>query len=99
MIPDAMVAASTPTLDHLMATGLYSLEARTQMSKGTWSGPGWSTILKGVEANKIGISGNKIKHFSKMDCKYKSFLWRAKQFGLRTAAVIAWNDLYAHLIE
>lgn len=99
MKPDALMAANTPTFDHLMAKGLYTLEARTQFTKGTWSGPGWSSILKGVEADKIGIAGNKIKHFSKMDCRYKSFLWHVKQSGLTTAAVNGWNDLLCHLIE
>ena len=36
--PDALMVANTPTFDNLMAKGLYSLEARTQLQLETWSG-------------------------------------------------------------
>jgi hypothetical protein len=54
--PDALMAANTPNLDKLMATGTFSLDARNIRT--TSSGPGWSSILTGVWEEKHGVTDN-----------------------------------------
>ena len=100
MRPDALLNAYTPTFDELMATGLYTLDARTQLKEITMSGVGWSSILRGVEAYKHLIKGNKSVHYNLAQTQYKSFLWNAKHIAnKKTAAIVTWIDLYTHLIE
>ena len=48
--PDALAAASTPTLDALIAAGSYSDSAHGEDL--TFSAPNWSTILHGVHRDK-----------------------------------------------
>lgn len=55
-MPAGIVAANTPNLDALMATGTFSLDARNDGI--TYSGPGWSAILTGVWEAKHGVTDN-----------------------------------------
>lgn len=54
--PDALVTASTPNLDALMANGTFSLDARN--TRTTYSGPAWASILTGVWEEKHGVTDN-----------------------------------------
>lgn len=53
---EALDSASTPHIDSLRATGTYSYDSRTQAP--TYSGPGWSSMLTGVWADKHGVTNN-----------------------------------------
>lgn len=53
---EALDSAYTPHIDSLRATGTYSYDARTQAP--TYSGPGWSSMLAGVWADKHGVTNN-----------------------------------------
>ena len=97
--PDALTLATTPTFDKLMEKGLYSLESRTQLEKGTWSAQGWTTNFKGVRPSKHGYHSNAYEDWFSYGCNYKSFLWYAKDFGLKTCAAHNWMPLMTHLTE
>src|SRR5580765_8521405 len=69
---DAIEKADTPNLDALMKDGIYSdtcliLGDRYQKND-TISGPGWSSILTGVWADKHGVHDN-----SFLGSHYKEF--------------------------
>lgn len=61
---DALEEASTPNIDGLVAEGTVSWDAfaggelDTPTEQGTWSGPGWSSILTGVWIDKHGVAFN-----------------------------------------
>jgi len=61
---DALQQVSTPHLDGLIADGAVTYEAfaggvlGTPTQQGTWSGPGWSSILTGVWVDKHGVELN-----------------------------------------
>jgi predicted AlkP superfamily pyrophosphatase or phosphodiesterase len=61
---DALQQASTPHLDTLIADGTVTYDAfaggvlGTPTEQGTWSGPGWSSILTGVWIDKHGVGFN-----------------------------------------
>ena len=97
---DAFEQADTPNVDELIATSLYTFDARTHLKYTTWSGAGWSSIFRGVDSQKHLVKGNGVINFHTFDCTYKTFLWYLKNtFGLKTTATIAWNELYSHLVE
>jgi hypothetical protein len=62
--PDALEVAETPVLDALVAEGTVTYDAFAggglgePTEQGTWSGPGWSSILTGVWIDKHGVSFN-----------------------------------------
>lgn len=61
---DALRETQTPNLDRLIARGVVTYDAiaggvaGTETEQQTVSGPGWSTILTGVFANKHGVVDN-----------------------------------------
>lgn len=60
--PDALTAAQTPHLDQLIADGAYSdttlILGDRYRGNDTVSGPGWSSYLTGVWADKHGVQDN-----------------------------------------
>ena len=61
---DALQQVPTPAMDALIADGTVTYDAfaggvlGTVMEQGTWSGPGWSSILTGVWVDKHGVELN-----------------------------------------
>ena len=88
---DILAAAHTPHLDALIADGTFSDEAFTRMP--TVSGPGWSSMLVGVWAEKHGVMGNNFSA-NRYD-RYPDFLTRLEQLdpSFQTFAVIDWLPL------
>jgi predicted AlkP superfamily pyrophosphatase or phosphodiesterase len=94
---DALQKANTPNLDALMKDGIYSdhcliLGDRYQKND-TISGPGWSSILTGVWADKHGVHDNSFK-----GAKYTAFphyfaLLKQMQPHARTASFVTWLPL------
>ena len=81
--PDALLAAKTPNLRELMREGAFSDKAQTGAS--TVSGPGWSSMLTGVWADKHGVPNN---NFAKSKYKtYPHFFTRLKQVKPQAYAV------------
>ncbi len=100
--PDALSIAETPRLDALIKSGSYA--EGTQIFGGryqdndTVSGPGWSSILTGVWADKHGVNGNRFRtHNIK---QYPSFLARLKSNRptARTAAFVSWKPIADHIL-
>lgn len=89
--PDRLATAATPTLDSLIAQGAFSATAETRPP--TVSGPGWSSMLTGVWADKHGVLGNDFA--ANAYARYPDFLTRIEQIQpeLATLAVLDWPPL------
>ena len=63
--PDALLKARTPAFDRLIREGAFTDQAlilgKRYQKNDTISGPGWSSILTGVWADKHGVHGNNFK--------------------------------------
>jgi len=87
-----------PNLELLLRGGLWTMAASTHLSAPTVSGPGWTSLLTGVEATRHNVWGN--GGYDDRDELYPSFLWRVKhEAGLDTAVSIQWNDIFDILEE
>ena len=90
---DELSRIDAPNLDRLKPGGLWTLDAHTQLEAATSSGPGWTSILTGVDSNKHNITSN--GGYGARDTAWPSFSWRARTTrGLRTAASIQWTPIY-----
>jgi predicted AlkP superfamily pyrophosphatase or phosphodiesterase len=88
---DILVQAATPHIDSLIADGVFTDRARTRPP--TVSGPGWSSMLTGVWADKHGVTGN---DFTANDyAAYPDFLTRLERIDetYGTFAVLDWPPL------
>lgn len=88
---DVLALADTPNIDDLIAGGVFSDTAVTRPP--TVSGPGWSSMLIGVWADKHGVLGNDFTE-NNYD-RYPDFLTRIEQVDpdLNTFAVVDWLPL------
>ena len=85
----ALEVADTPTLDSLVAEGMYSWNAETQNAT-TYSAPGWTSIMTGVNANKHGAWHN--GDYSQRSEDYKTWLWWGKhEYKFDTLAIVQWD--------
>jgi arylsulfatase A-like enzyme len=94
---DAIEKAETPNLDKLMKEGIYAdncliLGDRYQKND-TISGPGWSSILCGVWADKHGVHDHTFK--GRNYEKYPHFFALLKQQkpNARTASFVTWEPI------
>jgi len=92
--PDALVVADTPNLDALMTQGRWSLSAQTQRRAPTLSGPGWASVLTGVEASKHGVLSNQ----RLQPVRVPTLFSLVKKHGMDTSLASAWSAL-PQLIE
>jgi predicted AlkP superfamily pyrophosphatase or phosphodiesterase len=98
---DAIEKADTPNLDALMKDGIHSptcliLGERYQKND-TISGPGWSSILTGVWADKHGVhdngfTGDRYKEFP-------HFFARLKEVrpDVKTASFVTWEPIHSKI--
>jgi hypothetical protein len=100
---DAIEAAQTPNLDRLMAKGCYAnncliLGDRYQ-GNDTISGPGWSSILCGVWADKHGVQDNTFK--GRNYGEYPHFFNRLKavQPESYTASLVTWLPIQQYIVS
>ena len=91
--PDAIAAADTPNLDRLFSHGSSTLKASTQLTGDTFSGPGWASILMGVEVAKHGIVDNDSNALLAPHPDYPTMLQRAHDAGLDVRAIASWAPL------
>ncbi len=96
--PDVLRAADTPVLDGLLPGSRYSFAATTQRTWSTVSGPGWSSILTGVDVNKHNVLGNDPDQFAARHTTWPSFIARAHDSGLTTAAVVHWIMIWTEFL-
>ncbi len=94
---DALQIASTPNIDELISTGVFSPDALNDDI--TISGPGWSAILCGVWSPKHLVTGNS---FSVDDYEtYPTFFKRAKDFdpSLQTLSICHWGPINDNIVK
>lgn len=101
--PDALAKAKTPTFDRLIREGAFTdeadiLGARYQKND-TISGPGWSSILTGVWADKHGVHDNKFK--GKNYELFPHFFKRLKRQrpDAKTASLVSWDPIHEHILS
>jgi len=100
--PDALRAARTPHLDALaeagkLVEGTLILSPRYRRSN-TVSGPGWSSILTGVWADKHGVHDNSFQ--GKQYDRFPHFFQRLKQHDpdCFTASLVTWAPIHEHIV-
>lgn len=101
--PDALAAARTPNLDALIQAGAFT--DKTQIlgdryrDNDTISGPGWSSFLTGVWADKHGVNDNSFK--GKNYDRFPHFfrLIKDRWPNARTGSFVDWEPLDTHVVE
>jgi predicted AlkP superfamily pyrophosphatase or phosphodiesterase len=94
---DSIEKAATPNLDRLMAEGCYSATTRIlgdrYRQSDTVSGPGWSSLLTGVWADKHGVDSNRFWK-TRFD-RYPHFFARVKEAFPKasTVSIAAWPPI------
>jgi predicted AlkP superfamily pyrophosphatase or phosphodiesterase len=95
--PDALRIAATPHLDQLIHEGAFAddtqILGRRYTDNDTISGPGWSSILTGVWADKHGVNGNEF-HDPNYD-EYPHFFRRIKEVqpSAYTVSLTTWAPI------
>lgn len=100
---DAIGVADTPNLDRLMAEGCYSnttliLGERYQKND-TISGPGWSSILTGVWADKHGVHDNSFQGKNYEDFPHIFARLKEVRPEAFTASVVDWIPIQTNIVS
>jgi predicted AlkP superfamily pyrophosphatase or phosphodiesterase len=95
---DSIEKADTPALDALMAGGIHSptcliLGDRYQKND-TISGPGWSSILCGVWADKHGVNDNSFNGRNYEEYPHFFARLKSQRPDARTASFVTWAPLF-----
>jgi predicted AlkP superfamily pyrophosphatase or phosphodiesterase len=101
--PDALKAARTPNLDRLIRDGV--LVENTEIigdrptGSDTISGPGWSSILTGVWADKHGVKDNEFRGANYRE--YPHFFRRLKdaRSDAVTVSVVSWPPIHERIVS
>ena len=98
---DAVEKGATPNLDALQESGIYSptcliLGDRYQKND-TVSGPGWSTILIGVWADKHGVQNNSFK--GRNYTEFPHFFARLKEVrpAAQAVSLVTWEPIHSYI--
>jgi predicted AlkP superfamily pyrophosphatase or phosphodiesterase len=100
---DAVEKAQTPNLDGLMAGGIHSptclILGDRYKKNDTVSGPGWSSILTGVWADKHGVHNNSFTGMNYQE--YPHFFARVKESRpeARTVSLVTWKPIYEKIVS
>jgi arylsulfatase A-like enzyme len=94
---DGIPGTTTPRLDALMGAGTWTVSGSTQLEAATVSGPGWTSMLTGVDSAKHGISEN--GGWEGIERQYPTLIGRAHSLGFRTATAINWLPIQMMIIE
>lgn len=100
---DALRKAETPNLDALMEEGCWHdgtlILGDRYRENDTISGPGWSTILTGVWADKHGVNDNQFR--GKNYDEYPHFFTRLKEVrpDAYTISVVTWLPIQDHIVR
>ncbi len=95
--PDALAVAATPVFDQLIASGVYSDQARATDT--TWSGSGWSTLLHGVWRDKHGVRDNSFSGSSY--AVWPDVFTRIEGVtpALNTVRITSWGGMQTHMVS
>lgn len=100
---DAIDKADTPQLDALMKDGIYSptclILGERYRKNDTVSGPGWSSILTGVWADKHGVQNNSFAGRSYE--QFPHFFARLKEVRpkVQTASYVTWEPIHKFIVS
>lgn len=100
---DAMQAAHTPNLDSLIENGCYHdgllILGERYRKNDTISGPGWSTILTGVWADKHGVHDNQFggKNYEEFPALFVRL--KSVQPDAKTYSMITWEPIREHIVS
>src|SRR5262245_37440501 len=100
---DAIEKANTPNLDGLIADGIYSptclILGERYRKNDTVSGPGWSSILTGVWADKHGVHDNKFAGTNYQE--FPHFFARLKETrpAARTVSLVTWKPIHEKIVS
>lgn len=94
---DGLGGSDTPNFDTLVAHGAFTATASTQLEAQTVSGPGWTSMLTGVDADKHGIVEN--GGWEDIDRAWPTVIARAGELGLGTATAVHWLPIHFSIIE
>ncbi|PHS06474.1 MAG: nucleotide pyrophosphatase, partial [Blastopirellula sp.] len=100
---DAMTKAKTPHLDQLIQQGIHSPTAQIlgdrYRENNTISGPGWSSILTGVWADKHNVMGNSFKEPNLKE--YPHFFHYVKQNDAKakTFSTVDWDPIAKYIVS
>ena len=100
---DALLAADAPHLHRLIETGTFAPNCRIfperHREADTSSGPGWSSILTGVWADKHGVTDNRfaVSHYD----RFPHFFARLKAARpeARTASFVTWDPIAENIVS
>lgn len=100
---DALQAAATPTLDRLLAAGIHSdtclILGDRYRKNDTISGPGWSTILTGVWADKHGVNDNSFKGKNYDSFPHLFARIKQRQPEARTVSLVTWAPIEDEIVS
>ena len=101
--PDALLKARTPAFDRLIREGAFTDQAqilgKRYQKNDTISGPGWSSILTGVWADKHGVHDNNFK--GKNYELFPHFFKRLKRErpDTQTASLVSWEPIHEYILS
>jgi predicted AlkP superfamily pyrophosphatase or phosphodiesterase len=100
---DAIEKAITPNLDGLIGNGIYSptclILGERYRKNDTVSGPGWSSILTGVWADKHGVQNNTFVGANYQE--FPHFFARLKETrpSARTVSLVTWKPIHEKIVS
>lgn len=95
--PDALLKADTPNIDGVAGDGAYHFDGRA--GEITLSGPGWASLLTGVNRHKHGIVNNRVSDLSKYG-QWPTLFTRYQQKHPKhhTASLVGWRPINTRLL-
>lgn len=95
---DSLLAADTPHIDSVISNGTYSYEGMIRDGQATVSGPGWSSMLMGVWADKHTVYSNDFStnHYA----QYPMFFRRLREVwpDVYAASVVHWSPINSEIV-
>lgn len=99
---DAFESAHTPAMDALAANGTMDLQtsilSEQVTASDTISGPGWTTFLSGVWADRHGVTDNSFKGRDRDAGPHGFTLAKQVKPDLLTASFLDWTPLGEHVV-
>jgi predicted AlkP superfamily pyrophosphatase or phosphodiesterase len=100
---DAIERAQTPNLDGLMQEGIHSptclILGERYKKNDTVSGPGWSSILTGVWADKHGVQNNGFAGSNYIEFPHFFARLKASRPQARTVSLVTWKPIYDKIVS
>jgi predicted AlkP superfamily pyrophosphatase or phosphodiesterase len=100
---DAMTKAKTPQLDLLIKQGIHSPTAQIlgdrYRKNNTISGPGWSSILTGVWADKHNVQGNSFKEPNIKQYPHFFHYVKLNNPSAKTFSTVDWDPIAKYIVS